>query len=74
MIQANYLTLREVDSVLLENCKRGQRQEAFRIKNKEEKNRKDVIGWGHKVNLVWVRRPRVGLVFGDSLIGYVLFF
>ena len=48
-----YLTLHEVDSLLLENCKMGQKAGSFyRIKNKEETNRKYLIGWGNIVKLV----------------------
>lgn len=42
------------------------------LKNKEEKNRKYLIGLGHIVNLVWGEKEqevstelRVGLMFGD---------
>lgn len=44
----------------------------YKKKNKDEKNRKYLIGWGHTVDLAWGEKEqeisiklRVGLVFGD---------
>ena len=51
-----YLTLHGADSLHSENNTMGQKAGSFckmRIKNKEEKHRKQLIGWGHKVSLVW---------------------
>ena len=49
-----YLTFHEADSLHSENCKMRQKAGSFyRIKKKEEKNRKYPIGWGHRVYLVW---------------------
>ena len=59
-----------MDSFLLKNCKMGQRQEAFiglSIKKKEETNGKYLMG------LFGMRRPRVGLAFGDWLTGHTAF-
>ena len=39
----------------------------YKIKNKKETIRKYLIGWSHIANLVWVRKPRVCLVFGGWL-------
>lgn len=62
-----------MDSLLSENYKVGQKAGSFyRIKNKTEKKRKHLIGWGHVVTLLGVRRPRVGLAFGAWLIGYTV--
>lgn len=50
----------------------GWRAGGFYKKNKDEKNRKYLIGWGHTVDLAWGEKEqeisiklRVGLVFGD---------
>lgn len=54
----------------------GHRAEAgsfHRIKNKEETNRKYLIGWGHRVALVWGDKTQSGLVFVDSLAEYTAF-
>lgn len=46
---------------LQRTAKWGRRQEVFlgeRSENKEEKNRKSLIGWGCTVNLVWGERAQ----------------
>lgn len=52
-----YLTLHEVDKFHLENCKMGLKERKMyrlkKIKNKEEKYKKHLIGWGHTVHSVW---------------------
>lgn len=63
--------------------KKGGRQEAFialKINNKEEKNRKYLIGWGHIVDPIYDEKrqeisvePRAGSPFGDRLTGYTAF-
>lgn len=59
-------------------CGKGRKFIGSKIKNEEETNRKYLIGSGHMVHLVWVRRnkeislqPRVDSVFGDWLTGYI---
>ena len=50
-----YLRLHEVDSLLSENYKMGQKARNFhkiKKKNKDETNRKYLLGWGHIVTLV----------------------
>ena len=57
-----------VSSLLWENCKMVWIPESFyriRIKKKEKKNRKYLIQWGHIVNLVWVKKPRVAWCLGN---------
>lgn len=71
MNQKLCLTLHEVDSFLVDNCKIGQKETVFRIKNKEDKNRKYLISWDLKVHFVGVRRLRVG--FGNWLTGILHF-
>ena len=56
-----YLTLHQVASLLLENCKMGWEAGSFyRIKNKEEgrEKRKDLLGWRHIVCLVWCEKAQ----------------
>lgn len=67
------LTLHEADSLLLENCKMGQTAGRFnRIKNEEQgKDRKPLTGW--RSALFGLRRPRVGLTFGDCRLDTLCF-
>lgn len=60
-------------------AKWGGTQKDFKgyIKNKEEKNRTYLIGWGHRVHFACGEKeeeisiePRVGLLSGDWLTGY----
>lgn len=54
----------------------GHRAEAgsfYRLKNKEETNRKYLIGWGHRVGFVRGEKTQSGLVFVDSLAEYTAF-
>ena len=38
----------------MENCRIRQKARSFyRIKNKEENNRKYLVSWGQRVSLVW---------------------
>ena len=43
------------------------------MKNKEERNRKHLIGWGHVVIFIWCETPRVGLESGDWPTEYIAF-
>ena len=43
-----------VESLLLENCRIRQKARSFyRVRNKEEINKKCLVSWGHRVSLVW---------------------
>ena len=72
-----YLTLHEVYSLLLENCKMGWKAEGFyRVKNKEQGTEKlKVSEWlgPHNQPCLGMRKPRIGLVFGEWLTGYTVF-
>ena len=73
VINKLYVTLHEVDSLLLENCKMGQKAGRFyRIKNKEQgrDEQKYLIGWGHTVNLVWGEKERENNYRAQSCLGF----
>ena len=65
-----YLTLYEMDSLCLENCRMGWEPGSFcRIKSKEEKNRKYLTGWGHRVNLAWGEKEQGNKYRAQSWLG-----
>ena len=54
MIDRLYIAFHIVDSLLLVNCKMQWKTGSFyKVRNKGDKKRKYLIGWGHRVNLLW---------------------